>query len=95
MNIKILKFIVIFLGILIILGLFILSIGIYQKINNLNTNVSKDSTLYIKKFKNLDLKNFYINQEKIIVKYELEDKYIIYIYDINTGKKIKKIELLK
>ena len=89
------RHLVIFLGILIILGLVILSIGIYQKINNLNNNIAKDSTLYIKKFKNLNIKNFYINQENVIVEYEIEDKYIIHVYDMNTGHHIKKIELLK
>ena len=38
MNIKLLKFIVIFFGILIVFGLIILTLGIYHKLNNLKKN---------------------------------------------------------
>ncbi|OUU61331.1 MAG: hypothetical protein CBC22_07785 [Alphaproteobacteria bacterium TMED62] len=95
MNIKILKIIVIFFGILIIFGLIIISIGIYHKFSNLKKNNINSNTITLKKLKDYQIMDFYINNENIIVKYELENNSIIYIYDILTGKEIKKIELLK
>ena len=95
MNIKILKIIVIFFGILIIFGLIILTIGIYHKFNNLKKNNINSNIITLKKFNNQKVKDFYIDNNHIVVNYELNDKNIIYIYDIYTGKEIKKIELLK
>ena len=95
MNIKALKFIVIFLGILIILGFIILSIGIYHKLNNFNSNNTDPDTIIIKQLDGLNIEDFYINQDQIIIKYSKENKKVLYIYDIITGKNIKKIELLK
>ena len=95
MNIKILKIIVIFFGILIIFGLIILTIGIYHKFNNLKKNSINSNIITLKKLNNQKVKDFYIDNNHIVVNYELDDKNIIYIYDIYTGKEIKKIELLK
>ena len=95
MNIKVLKIIVIFFGILIIFGLIILTIGIYHKFNNLNKNNINSNIITLKKLNNQKVKDFYIDNNHIVVNYELDDKNIIYIYDIYTGKEIKKIELLK
>ena len=95
MNIKILKIIVIFFGILIIFGLITLTIGIYHKFANLKKNNIDSNTITLKKLDNYEVKDFYIDNEHIIVKYELENISTIYIYDILTGKEIKKIELLK
>ena len=95
MNIKILKIIVIFFGILIIFGLIILTIGIYHKFNNLNKNNINSNIITLKKLNNQKVKDFYIDNNHIVVNYELNNKNIIYIYDIYTGKEIKKIELLK
>ena len=95
MNIKILKIIVIFFGILIIFGLITLTIGIYHKFANLKKNNINSNTITLKKLDNYEVKEFYIDNENIIVKYEFENISTIYIYDILTGKEIKKIELLK
>ena len=95
MNIKVLKIIVIFFGILIIFGLIILTIGIYHKFNNLNKNNINSNIITLKKLNNQKVKDFYIDNNHIVVNYELNNKNIIYIYDIYTGKEIKKIELLK
>ena len=94
MNIKLLKFIVIFLGILIIFGLVILIVGIYHKFNNLKKN-NYSNTITLKLAKGSDLEDFYISNDNIIIKYKLRDIHIINIYDLFSGKKIKKIELLK
>ena len=95
MNIKILKIIVIFFGILIIFGLIILTIGIYHKFSDLKKNNIDSKTITLKKLDNHKIKDFYIDNDQILVKYELANSIIIYIYDILTGKEIKKIELLK
>ena len=95
MNIKILKIIVIFFGILIIFGLITLTIGIYHKFSNLKKNNINSNIVTLRKLDNHKVKDFYINNEHIVVNYELRNKSIIYIYDILTGKEVKKIELLK
>ena len=94
MNIKLLKFIVIFFGILIIFGLIILTLGIYHKLNNLKKN-DKSNNITLKIEKDSELENFYINNDNIIIKYKLGNKEIIKIYDLFSGSQIKKIELLK
>ena len=95
MNIKFLKFLVFFMGLLIIVGIIILCIGIYYKINNLNLNKSKDNTLIIKKLPELNISEYYINNDKIVINYEDTKKNVMYIYDLDNGKLIKKIEILK
>ena len=93
MNIKLLKFIVIFFGILIVFGLIILMVGIYHKFNNLKKNNSNAITLKIAK--NSQLEDFYISNDNIVIKYKLGDIHVISIYDLLSGNQIKKIELLK
>ena len=94
MNIKLLKFIVIFFGILIVFGLLILMVGIYHKFNNLKKK-NNTNTITLKLVKGSTLEDFYISNDNIIIKYKLDDIHIINIYDLLSGKKIKKIELLK
>ena len=94
MNIKLLKFVVIFFGILILFGIFILIVGIYHKFSNLKKNKNSNN-ISIKQVEGSKLEDFYINNENIIIKYKIGDKSIINIYDIFSGNQIKKIELLK
>ena len=94
MNIKFLKFIVIFFGILIVFGLIILTFGIYHKLNNLKKN-DKSNNITLKLEKDSKLKDFYIINDNIIIKYKLGNKDVIKIHDLFTGNQIKKIELLK
>ncbi len=94
MNIKLLKFIVIFFGILIVFGLIVLMIGIYHKFNNLKKN-NNSNTITLKLSENSKLEDFYIINDNIIIKYKLGNKNIINIYDLFSGNQIKKIELLK
>ena len=94
MNIKLLKFIVIFFGILIVFGLIILMMGIYHKFNNLKKN-NNSNTITLKLAKDAELEDFYISNDSIIVKYKLGDINTINIYDLFSGNQIKKIELLK
>ena len=94
MNIKLLKFIVIFLGILIVFGLIILIVGIYHKFNNFKKN-NDSNNVTLKLAKGSLLEDFYVINDNIIVKYKLGDRNIINIYDLLSGNQIKKIELLK
>ena len=94
MNIKLLKFIVIFFGILIVFGLIILMVGIYHKFNNLKKK-NNSNTITLSLEKGSKLEDFYISNDSIVIKYKLDDTHIINIYDLITGNKIKKIELLK
>ena len=83
------------MGILIILGIIILSVGIFHKINNLTADKDAINTIKIKEIAGHELKDFYVESEKLILKYKKNDNYIIYIYDIVSGNLSKKIELLK
>ena len=94
MNIKLLKFIVIFFGILIVFGLIILMVGIYHKFNNLKKD-NNSNTITLKLEKDAKLEDFYISNDSIIIKYKLGDTNTINIYDLFSGNQIKKIELLK
>ena len=94
MNIKILKFTVIFFGILIVFGLIILMIGIYHKFNSLKKK-SNINSISLRLVKDSKLEDFYINNDSIIIKYKLNGIHIINIYDLPSGNQIKKIELLK
>ena len=94
MNIKLLKFIVIFFGILIVFGIILLIVGIYHKINNLKKN-NNSNTITLKLAKESKLEDFYIINDNIVIRYNLGDKNIINIYDLFSGNQIKKIELLK
>ena len=94
MNIRLLKFIVVFFGILIVFGLIILIVGIYHKFSNLRKN-NNSNTITLKLAEDSKLEDFYINNDNIIVKYKLGDTNIINIYDLFSGNQIKKIELLK
>ena len=94
MNINLLKFIVIFFGILIIFGLIILIVGIYHKFNNLKKN-NNSNAISLKLEKGSKLEDFYISNDNIIIKYKLGDTHRINIYDLFSGNLIKKIELLK
>ena len=64
-----------------------------------NTHIIKkknnSNTITLKLAKGSKLEDFYISNDNIIIKYELDDIHIINIYDLISGKNIKKIELLK
>tara|TARA_B100001248_G_C27275855_1_gene405311 strand:- start:112 stop:324 length:213 start_codon:yes stop_codon:yes gene_type:complete len=69
-------------------------IGIYHKFNNIKKN-NNSKAIILKLAKGSKLEDFYISDDSIIIKYKLRDIHIINIYDLFTGKEIKKIELLK
>ena len=93
-----LKFLVIFMGILILVGTSFLVFTIIQRGSKLikpNEENIINSSLEIISPLNMELKNVSSNDGKIIVKFEDEKKYIIKIYSLDTGTELKSILISK
>ena len=87
-----LKFLVIFMGILILVGTSFLVFTIIQRGSKLikpNEENIINSSIEIISPLNMELKNVSSNDGKIIVKFEDEKKYIIKIYSLDTGTELK------
>ena len=97
MKLKFLKFLVIFMGLLIIIGIILLVIGIYNKmqLNIKDNNNIKNKNIIISKPAGMKFISQNINKGNIILNYENEKKLKIIIFDLSLGKKIKEIEVLK
>ena len=94
MNIKLLKFSVIFMGMLIIIGIIILAIAIFFKFQNL-ANQKNIKKLFIYPPDQMNYKGHNINSDHIFISYENSEKLMISVYNIKSGENIKKIEILK
>ena len=93
-----LKFLVIFMGILILVGTSFLVFTIIQRGSKLikpNDENIINSSIEIISPLNMELKNVSSNDGKIIIKFEDEKKYIIKIYSLDTGTKLKSILISK
>ena len=93
-----LKFLVIFMGILILVGTSFLVFTIIQRGSKLikpNEENIINSSIEIISPLNMELKNISSNDGKIIVKFEDEKKYIIKIYSLDTGTELKSILISK
>jgi len=93
-----LKFLVIFMGILILVGTSFLVFTIIQRGSKLikpNEENIINSSIEIISPLNMELKNVSSNDGKIIVKFEDEKKYIIKIYSLDTGIELKSILISK
>ena len=93
-----LKFLVIFMGILILVGTSFLVFTIIQRGSKLikpNEENIINSSLEIISPINMELKNVSSNDGKIIIKFEDEKKYIIKIYSLDTGTELKSILIKK
>jgi len=93
-----LKFLVIFMGILILVGTSFLVFTIIQRGSKLikpNEENIINSSIEIISPINMELKNVSSNDGKIIVKFEDEKKYIIKIYSLDTGTELKSILISK
>jgi hypothetical protein len=93
-----LKFLVIFMGILILIGTSFLVFTIIQRGSKLikpNEENIINSSLEIISPLNMELKNVSSNDGKIIIKFEDEKKYIIKIYSLDTGTELKSILISK
>ena len=94
MNIKLLKFIVIFMGIAIIFGIIILCVTIYSRFQNISST-SDIKTLSIQAPNNMNYVDHEIKEKNIYISYHNSEKILIDIFEIKSGKKIKQIEILK
>ncbi len=83
------------MGVLIFLGIIVLCIGIYYKLNNVYNKEKQDNKILLNMPHNYILENYYINQERLIVNYKNQKNKVIHIFDLETGSLIKIIELLK
>ena len=93
-----LKFLVIFMGILILVGTSFLVFTIIQRGSKLikpNEENIINSSIEIISPLNMELKDVSSNDGKIIVKFEDEKKYIIEIYSLDTGTELKSILISK
>ena len=97
MQLKFLKFLVVFMGILIVIGIILLAIGIYNKMqsNTKNYDNTKNKNIVISKPIGMKFLSHSINKRHIILNYEDSKKLKIIIFDLSLGKKIKEIEVLK
>jgi len=97
MNIKFLKFIVIFMAVLIVIGIIILFIGIYNKINYIGSpRTSKENYSFkINKPQGMNIISHVIKDNNLIISYEDNENIKIIIYDYFKEKIIKEIDLLK
>ena len=97
MNLKFLKFLVVFLGALIVIGIIILIIGIYDKMQVSKQSNSKvdNNLIIINKPSNMKFLDHTINENKIILSYENDEKLKLIILDLFHANKIKEIDVLK
>ena len=94
MNIKLLKFLVIFMGFLIILGFFVLGIAFYKKFNKLS-NKNVKTLITTDKPKNMLYKEHFVVDNHIFISFDNDKKILIIVYDLNDGTNLKEIEILK
>ena len=93
-----LKFLVIFMGILILLGTSFLIFTIIQRGSKLikpNEEKIINSSIKIISPENMELKNISSNDGKIIIQFEGEKQYIIKILSLDTGSELKSILISK
>ena len=93
-----LKFLVIFMGILIILGTSFLIFTIVKKGSDIviskNSNIDV-SSIEINSPNNMTLKNVNSNNQNIILKFEDDKKYILQIISLKSGELLKQIHINK
>jgi len=93
-----LKFLVIFMGILIILGTSFLVFTIIKRGNDMVISQSfnlNGSSIEINSPDNMKLKKVTSNNQNIILKFENEKKYIIQILTFKSGELVKQININK
>jgi hypothetical protein len=93
-----LKFLVIFMGILILLGTSFLVFTIIQRGSKLiqsDENKIINSSIEITSPKNMELKDLTSNNKNIIIKFEDDKKYLFKIISIDTGLELKSILINK
>ena len=94
MNIKVLKFIVTFMGVLILFGIIVLGFSIYIKFKGLSS-VKESKQLTIEIPENMIFLDYKVIENDLHISYKSVDKILIKIYSLKTGKSLKEIEILK
>jgi len=93
-----LRFLVIFMGILIILGTSFLVFTIVKKGSDIviskNSNIDV-SSIEINSPNNMTLKNVNSNNQNVILKFEDDKKYILQIISLKSGELLKQIHINK
>ena len=93
-----LKFLVIFMGVLILVGTSFLVFTIIKRGSDMVVSQEKlknQPLLEIDSPNNMELNKLYYENKKIILKYENQEKYIIQILDIHSGEILKQININK
>ena len=93
-----LKFLVIFMGILILLGTSFLVFTIIQRGSKLiqsDKNKIINSSIDVISPKNMELKDLTSNNKNIIIKFEGDENYLFKIISIDTGLELKSILINK
>jgi hypothetical protein len=93
-----LKFLVIFMGILILLGTSFLVFTIIQRGSKLIKPIDEkiiNPSIEIASPDNMELKDVSSNNGKIVIKFEDEEKYIIKILSLDSGLELKSISISK
>ena len=93
-----LKFLVIFMGILILLGTSFLVFTIIQRGSKLiqsDKNKIINSSIEVISPKNMELKDLTSNNKNIIIKFEGDENYLFKIISIDTGLELKSILINK
>ena len=93
-----LKFLVIFMGVLILVGTSFLVFTIIKRGSDMVVSQEKlknQPMLEIDSPNNMELNKLYYENKKIILKYENQEKYIIQILDIHSGEILKQININK
>ena len=88
------KFIVVFFGILILVGIISLGFAVYHKINNLS-NTYANPGLSIERPNNMEFVDYKIHEDKVSILYKNEKILLIKIIDLKNGREIKEIQILK
>lgn len=85
------------MGALIVVGIIILIIGIYDKMQVSKQSNSKvdNNLIIINKPSNMKFLDHTINENKIILSYENDEKLKLIILDLFHANKIKEIDVLK
>lgn len=96
MNIRLLKILVITMGLLIIFGFIVLIKVLYNKTMNINSSTEKSNKNFIiKQQDNMSYKSKVINGNYFILTYENNTKIRFIIIKLSNGKVVKEIDVLK
>ena len=93
-----LKFLVIFMGILIVVGTSFLVFTIIKRGSDMaisQKEIPTDTTIEINSPKNMTLNSVNYNNKNIILSFEDDKNFMIQIININSGEILKKINIKK